>query len=517
MWHCKPLSGCHAHELLCTCATGLAKSAQAAAPAAASVVYDGQQGTTQIAAGQRPSRANKLNHLLSDRGVVAAMQGKCTCKLANGRSCRHLLFTHDGSAYDTDIDGIKDVRAKLWKNMNDRERGRWIFGQLKGFYDWWDWDGQGHPTKGKSFQFRLNGKVVCRSVWLEMHGICPTGSQYNTMRQRVITGEQEAYDGDRIGDGNMLDNNLARQRQTCGWMSVCSWFCLYAHCNGDYMPDREKTILPHVSIVDLHAEYEADMKFYGRSGAATYQYFVRVWAEEPLLETFEISNLKYNFEHCCKCSEYATALSKAKTACERQRIKAIRNFHLGQCKKERLQYEIVVRKAEASLVTSICIDGWSVWTTTAPHFCRPIKGYQLKGGVQLRVTGAIVHGPPGVGQLQFYISDETVPHDTNLNVEVIRRVLVELGHRGQLQDTIHIQTDNAGDNKVHPHVCMHHAQTPKRIIDAILWQNKHMFAFLMKLVKEGVGKKVVLTMLIVGHTHIDIDQKFRWHACVGQL
>jgi hypothetical protein len=35
-----------------------------------------------------------------------------------------------------------------------------------------------------------------------------------------------------------------------------------------------------------------------------------------------------------------------------------------------------------------------------------------------------------------------------------------------------------------------------------------MFAFCMLLVEQDVTKKVVLSMLIVGHTHIDIDQKF---------
>ena len=39
-------------------------------------------------------------------------------------------------------------------------------------------------------------------------------------------------------------------------------------------------------------------------------------------------------------------------------------------------------------------------------------------------------------------------------------------------------------------------------------KNRHMFAFCMLLVKQDVTKKVVLSMLIVGHTHIDIDQKF---------
>jgi hypothetical protein len=369
--------------------------------------------------------------------------------------------------------------------LSDRERGRWIFGQLKGFFDWWDWDDEGQPIGGKTFKFRLNGKVVCRSVWLGMYGICGTGSQYNKMRERVEQGLAEAYDKDNCNDGD-VNGCTKGQTQTCAWMGVCSWFCLYAHCNGDYMPDRDKTVLPHIDLKALHAEYKADMSYHGRSGAASYEYFVKVWNGEPLLESFQISTLKYNFEHCDICTEHATALANAKTALERQEIKRVRALHLEQCKKERMCYEVVVRKAEAGLVTSLCIDGWSIWTTTAPHFCRSIKGLQVKGGIALKVTGAIVHGPPGVGSLHFYISDETVPHDTNLNVEVIRRTLLKIAEKGALHDTIHIQADNAGDNK-----------------------NRWMFSFMMQLVRQGVGKKIVLAMLIVGHTHIDIDQKFR--------
>ena len=63
---------------------------------------------------------------------------------------------------------------------------------------------------------------------------------------------------------------------------------------------------------------------------------------------------------------------------------------------------------------------------------------------------------------------------------------MEVQNRGDvIKDTLYIQTDNAGDNK-----------------------SKYMFAFLMMLVKEGVTKTVVLSMLLVGHTHIDIDQIF---------
>jgi hypothetical protein len=46
--------------------------------------------------------------------------------------------------------------------------------------------------------------------------------------------------------------------------------------------------------------------------------------------------------------------------------------------------------------------------------------------------------------LDFYIAESTVPYDTNLNVEVLRRVLLKIQDKGGIHDTVYIQTDNAG-------------------------------------------------------------------------
>ena len=63
-------------------------------------------------------------------------------------------------------------------------------------------------------------------------------------------------------------------------------------------------------------------------------------------------------------------------------------------------------------------------------------------------------------------------------MQVIRRTLLKIQNRGDtVKRKIYIQTDNASDNK-----------------------SKHMFAYLMMLVKDKVADEVVLSMLIVGHT-----------------
>ena len=205
-----------------------------------------------------------------------------------------------------------------------------------------------------------------------------------------------------------------------------------------------------------------------------------------MLQKYEISNLKYNFQKCSICMSFSTKLAKAKTSQERCAIKNDRCHHLQQCKAERVNYDVHKLEAAANFCLSLCLDGWSIWTTTAPHACVNSKDLDGMNGLQLKVTGAICHGGPSTQFISFYISDPSVAHDTNLNIEVIRRMLLKVEEKGGvIHDKIYIQTDNAGDNK-----------------------SKHMFAFLMLLVKEGVASEVQLSMLIVGHTHIDIDQVF---------
>jgi hypothetical protein len=51
-------------------------------------------------------------------------------------------------------------------------------------------------------------------------------------------------------------------------MGVAAYIIHYGAVNGDYMPDRDKTILPHIDIKTWHGEYEADMKEAGASFVA---------------------------------------------------------------------------------------------------------------------------------------------------------------------------------------------------------------------------------------------------------
>ena len=108
-----------------------------------------------------------------------------------------------------------------------------------------------------------------------------------------------------------------------------------------------------------------------------------------MLHKHEISNLKYNFQKCSICIALSTKLAKATTDAERNSIKQSRCEHLLQCKQERINYDTHKIGAAANMCTSLVLDGWSIFTTTAPHPTVNAKKLDGLQGLQLKVTGAM--------------------------------------------------------------------------------------------------------------------------------
>ena len=238
--------------------------------------------------------------------------------------------------------------------------------------------------------------------------------------------------------------------------TVVGWLLWYAAECGQDCPERACVVLPHVEIKHMHSEYLAEMTFLGKDKlhVASLPTFYKVWATDPQLECYKISSLKHNFERCDTCVKFATYMTTCHPT-QREYWRNRRSKHLLLCRSERIHYGLWCYQAEMGKVTSIVIDGWSIWTTTAPRTTQQIKGIGGLPGLQLKVTAAIVHGDTGNRLSQFYISDPTVAHDSNLNIEVLRRVLLSIVAKGgSISPTLHIQADNAGGAVHHnPSMC----------------------------------------------------------------
>ena len=109
---------------------------------------------------------------------------------------------------------------------------------------------------------------------------------------------------------------------------------------------------------------------------------------------------------------------------------------------------------------------------------------ELKEAVKLHVVGLIFHGTPDTVHL-FYAG----PHlagNSNLNIECIyRSILHDYGVKGMLS-IFHCQFDNASDNK-----------------------SRWCLGFFAWLIKRGYIREARISMMMVGHTHEDIDAIFQ--------
>jgi hypothetical protein len=131
------------------------------------------------------------------------------------------------------------------------------------------------------------------------------------------------------------------------------------------------------------------------------------------------------------------------------------------------------------------IDKWDSAKTTVPYFARSMTWWKdAKHHVlEQHVVGVLVHGVPNVSYL--YTINNTIGGGANLNVEALRRTMVHMYASSPLPRKICINADNASDNKC--------------------WT---LLLFLAMLVYHRYTDEVILSFLIVGHTHEDIDQLF---------
>ena len=101
--------------------------------------------------------------------------------------------------------------------------------------------------------------------------------------------------------------------------------------------------------------------------------------------------------------------------------------------------------------------------------------------LEQHVLGVLVHDVPN--RHYFYTINSTVSGSANLNIEGIRRTLLDMYSQLPLPRTIYVQGDNASDNKC--------------------WA---LLLFFAMLIFHDYTADIYFSFLIVGHTHEDIDQ-----------
>ena len=109
-------------EVLCTCGhTMSAHSASELAPAPNPMAIGLQQARAQSSrvmpesqkcegrkAKEHPSNLEVLDRLLKSESMMEALQARCNCKTKS--PCSRNLFTHDGTEWDSPLDGLRHIR-----------------------------------------------------------------------------------------------------------------------------------------------------------------------------------------------------------------------------------------------------------------------------------------------------------------------------------------------------------------------------------------------------------------------
>jgi len=202
---------------------------------------------------------------------------------------------------------------------------------------------------------------------------------------------------------------------------------------------------------------------------------------------------------CATCVAIKVLKRRAYAAKDVPQIKlreAQLEHHKAQARNERLTYAWrISRGLSFQYSISICMDGYDNRKSSGPAlYTKPIadcKGISGLGGAEqlkFKTTGVLVHG---IGGYYVYVADPTVPSNANFNLECLFLTLVDLQERVASGDLprfppeLCLQVDGASDNKA-----------------------SVVFMFMEWLVRTRVFTSVVVSFLMVGHTHNDADQQF---------
>lgn len=246
--------------------------------------------------------------------------------------------------------------------------------------------------------------------------------------------------------------------------------------------DRDPTGLVYrmpmgISKIDLHALY----KVVHKDGLEKSEFY-------NILDT-KFKSLVFSksqrFTKCTACHNFRCLIEKEKDPEAKSALIAKRNLHLEEQQLEREAY--YVRRAQAEMrpnaILSVILDGMDQNKSDLPHYAlwnAPSGSGQMK--LKTHIMGSIVHGR---GKY-FFVDHREIPHDTNLSLSCLLKILAQESQDGTLPATLYVQLDNTTrENK-----------------------NKYFLGMMAYLVKKGYLEEVYISFLFVGHTHEDVDQSF---------
>jgi hypothetical protein len=247
---------------------------------------------------------------------------------------------------------------------------------------------------------------------------------------------------------------------------------------GDSMPNSDEIHLEPIYIHEVWSEYKMDMESISTSYLDV-STFGKLWL--ACFPHVKIREHKAVGLKCSTCALLSDLRKSLKDQPSREYIKRIHALHRATYMGERLAYYDRRTKGEMMQkeYLSMISDGM------AQHHCMlpwSANLNQLKS-LPHHIQGVILHGR----KIFMYRTFHNVGNGANLQIHTFLKSLeaVMLSEEGQLPDTVYMQIDGGSENTA-----------------------KAMLAICELLINKKLCKRIVLTRLLKGHTHEDIDSKF---------
>lgn len=258
-----------------------------------------------------------------------------------------------------------------------------------------------------------------------------------------------------------------------GWMNT------YFNTMGDAIPNSDGQIhLEPISAKEIYEEYERYCEIRGINSLQPSQFF-NLW--RSCFPHVTIREFKAVTGKCTTCATLSHLRRTVRDNNSRTRITLLHMLHRTTYMGERLSYLEKTQLAiqMPSLHLSLVSDGMA-----QSHCILPWLGNLAQtAGIAQHIQGVLLHGR---GQT-LYRTFHNLGNSANLQIHTFLLTLEETYVRegNRLPSTIFYQIDGGSENT-----------------------SKTVLLLCELIIMRGLTKKVVLTRLMVGHTHSDIDATF---------
>lgn len=325
----------------------------------------------------------------------------------------------------------------------------------------------------------INGVNVCQTFFVKYYGI--SNNKYYAAKKSIQTEGNVKYVTNSKTEGTMKE-------------FVISWLTAYlSRVTIDYLPGKNPVRrVPFVEWSDLYKEMVAEcalnnakipsLDLFRKVRRSNFSDVVRMRATQ-IGKCSTCLQLKSSIFKCQHKKPKTSEEFRLKEE-EMQNLERKYKAHLELCDMERRVYQVTKINAVQCRheYLSIIIDSSS--NVTIPHLSEKPKTWSSLQLLDICITGLLDHTN---SYMKLYVCpSKSFAHGANKPMTIVYQHLTYLAAKGPLPPTLRIQLDNCyRENK-----------------------NRYMLAFLAHLVQLRVFKEIILSFLVVGHTHEDIDQRF---------